>query len=222
MKTLHPTPSPSPKERGGRAPGYTYTYDPQANSLTFYEGGKARGGFKGRIAERKLAELILNEADIIITDMDTKNSRSLKIRRLRALWINQGIDKHRDAILEPYGVSSTADLSEAQLEELLADYSHKNHKPVDERTRIMRSEVLTILNKLGIYQTNGDWAKVNEYLLDKRIAGKVLYQLNMNELPNLIRKLRSILDKQTPPQPLPKGEGLKRGDGGVKLNNQEN
>ncbi len=185
----------------------SYTYDPQASSLTIYEGDKAIGGFKGRIAERKFTELIFNDVEIKITDMDSRTSRSLKIRRLRALWINQGIDKYRDAILEPYGLTSTADLNEQQLDELLADYSVKGRQPVDERTRLMRSEVLTLLNKLGVYQTNGDWARVNEYLMDKRIAGKMLYQLSYNELPNLVRKLRSILDKK---------------DGHIRMNNQEN
>jgi len=171
-----------------------YTYDPQAKSLTIWVDGKPRGGFRGDAAQRQMLNLN-DDAKIKITDMDTKQKHASKVRALRALWIKQGIDDYRDAILEPYGVKSTKDLNDNQLDELIIKYRHT--PPANDEIRRLRSEVLTVLNKLGVYADNNDWSHVNNYLMDKRIAGKLMYQMDAFELTALSKKLRSILRKKT-------------------------
>jgi len=57
----------------------------------------------------------------------------------------------------------------------------------------LRSAVLHRLQKHGIDTTN--WEKVNSFLEQPRIAGKRLYQMNLEEIENLIKKLESILKK---------------------------
>jgi hypothetical protein len=123
--------------------------------------------------------------------MSTK-IKSDKVRRLRALWIKQGIDQYRESILSAYGVLSTADLSTDQLNELLLRFSPMSNRPISEQVRKLRSRVLVLLTKLGVYATNNDWARVNNYLMNPRIIGKPLYLLTEPELIGLIKKLYSI------------------------------
>jgi hypothetical protein len=172
-----------------------YQYDPACNRLNIVINGSASGGFVGPSAERQFNRLLDSGAEINITDMSNaiKNAR---VRRLRAIWFKLGIDQHREAILEPFGVSSTADLNLEQLDELITRFSAEANKPANELIRKLRSDVLSQLNRLGIYSTNGDWAAVNNFLMSDKIAGKVLYNLNEEELRVLRKKLHSIITKK--------------------------
>jgi len=175
----------------------TYTYDPMARALTVFVDGKPRGGFIGPDAETRFNGLLLSGAQINMTDMDTKSNHNARVRQLRALWIKQGIDQYRDAILEPYGVGSTADLNDAQLDELINRYDPGAlaKSAATPEIRALRSELLGICQQMGIYQTNNDWGKVNAFFMNKKIAGKMLWQLGEPELLMLRRKLHSILGK---------------------------
>lgn len=168
-----------------------YNYDPGRQALTIMEGDKPRGGYHGANAETKFSELLETGAEISIqATMDTKKA---KIRRIRAIWIQKGIDRYRDGILENYGVTSTKDLSEQQLDELIRRFSDRDPGPV---IRALRSQVLIILTRLGVYENDGSWDNVNALLMDKRIAGKLLYQMDERELKQLIRKLSAIEAKE--------------------------
>lgn len=169
-----------------------YEYDPNRQTLTVIRGGKTIGGFVSQSAEREFSRLLESGAEINITDM-SNSIKSARIKRLRAMWMKQGVDQYRDAILQPYGVTSTADLSLQQLDELIEKFN--TLREASPRTRSLRSNVLVTLNRLGIYVDNGDWARVNEYLMNPRIAGKLMYQMTDDELIDLDRKLRSILKK---------------------------
>lgn len=170
-----------------------YEYDPQVRKVNIIRDGVHIGGFDGASAEKHLHENFDNDhVEIKITDM-SKSIKSARIKRLRAMWVKQGVDQYRESILEPYGVTSTADLSLDQLDELIDRFNTKTE--VTDRTRSLRSNVLVMLDKLGIYADNGDWKQVNAFLMQSKIAGKMLYQLNDDELLALGRKLRSILEK---------------------------
>jgi len=173
-----------------------YLYDPIRRALTITEDGKPLGGFTGDMAEKEFERAIQRDEKIYIMNHDREPERRQKVKRLRALWITQGVDNYREAILEPYGVTSTADLTNDQLDDLITIYTADAHKPVSDETRKLRSQVLTLLQKLGIYATNDDWHSVNRYLMNPRIAGKLLYQMNDNELQALTRKLRAIIAKE--------------------------
>ncbi|KAF5033137.1 hypothetical protein DSECCO2_609960 [anaerobic digester metagenome] len=120
--------------------------------------------------------------------------KNARVRRLRAMWVKQGIDQYRDAILQEYGVSSTADLNLQQLDELIDRFSNKTE--VTTHTRTLRSDVMVTLDRLGVYVDNGDWQRVNAFLMQPRIAGKLLYQMSDDELLALNRKLRAMLAKK--------------------------
>lgn len=170
-----------------------YVYDPTQNRLTVLLNDKPQGGFVGEIANRKFMELLnndINNISIGVTDM-----KSAKIRQLRALWIKQNIDQYRDSILEPYGVTSTADLTEKQLDELILRFSHNKNHIADDDVRQERSVVLKLLTQMNIYKNDSNWDRVNAFLMDNRIAGKLLYEMNLEELKQLAIKLRSIKSK---------------------------
>lgn len=170
-----------------------YEYDPNALILNIKRNGKPFGGFRGQQAEVQFQRLLESGADINITDMGN-SIKSAKVRRIRAIWIKLGIDQYRDAILESYDVTSTADLNIQQLDELIDRYS--NQPPASEHVRRQRAALLALLNKLGIYTTNGDWAAVNAYLMNPRIAGKLMFNMSSDEMNVLEKKLRSILAKK--------------------------
>jgi hypothetical protein len=171
----------------------TYNYDPGSQTLTVIRDGKPIGGFVSNSAEREFSRLLETGADIKITDM-SNSIKSARVRRLRAMWVKHGIDQHRESILEPYGVTSTADLSLQQLDELIDRFNTKAE--VTARTRTLRSDVMVTLDKLGVYTENGDWQRVNAFLMQPRIAGKLLYQMCDDELLALNRKLRAMLAKK--------------------------
>lgn len=170
-----------------------YLFDPDAQRLNITINGRPSGGFTGAAAERQFERLLETGADITITDM-SESLKKARVRRLRAMWIKQGVDQYRESILSQYGVESTADLSLQQLDELIDQYS--NQAPASEHIRRQRSIILDLLTRLGIYKDKGDWEAVNAYLMQSRIAGKLLYQMSSDELNVLQRKLRSILTKR--------------------------
>lgn len=122
-------------------------------------------------------------------------NKSEKIRRLRALWIKQGCDKYRDAIIAPYGVTSTADLKEEELDSLIKTFSQGFKSDVPLEIRNQRSLILKLLTEMNIYRNDGDWKPVNEFLMSEKVAGKVMYQLSLEELKEVVIRLRAIKDK---------------------------
>jgi hypothetical protein len=167
-------------------PKYIYIYSP--GSLRVEYEGKCLGGFVGEIADRKFTELLDTGVEIKIGSMD-KNQKTAK---LRALWMRQGIDDLRTDILAPYGVTSTADLTESQVDELIGQFTQKTDTCPEIRAH--RSVILKLLTEIGVY-SNGNWPRVNQYMMDKRIAGKLLYQMSIPEMKELTKKLRSIRAK---------------------------
>ena len=63
-----------------------------------------------------------------------------------------------------------------------------------EKVRKARSSVLLRVGRLGINTVN-NWDDVNAFLLSPKIAGKLLYEMNLDELNDLIRKLEAIIRK---------------------------
>ena len=170
----------------------TYTYDPTARSLTMFTDGKPRGGFWGPEAERKFHKLLETGAEIQFTDMDTEANRKALIRRFHAALAHQGIMDHKETIIGRYDVSSTSDLTAPQLKELVAEFSGYSRQVDNARIRNLRSELLTLCNKLGIYVNNTDWSAVNGFFL--KHTGKLMYQMDEQELVKARKQFNSILD----------------------------
>lgn len=109
-------------------------------------------------------------------------------------------------------VSSFTDGRTTSLKEMTQDEYNAMCASLEERTgwkeqlRKARSLCLHQMQVLGI--DTADWARVNDFCQDRRIAGKVFARLGVDELNALQRKLRAI----------ERNGGLRRdlhGDGGV-------
>ena len=175
-----------------------YKYDPVASVLTVYDGERAKGFFKGSYAEEEFLRLMSKGVDITFTDMNSTYNAEIaqKIRRIRAIWIKLGIDKFRDDILmESYGLTSTTQCSMKQLDELISYYGSEQKAPASPEVRALRSELLTLCNKMDLYVTNDDWSKVNAFFMDKRVAGMLLNKMSHEQLSALVPKVRSIQSK---------------------------
>ncbi len=72
----------------------------------------------------------------------------------------------------------------------------KRKGDTDKSIRKARSLVLDVLTRLGIYTSGDSWERVNSYLMNPRIANKLMYEMSLHELNALHIKLRSILNKQ--------------------------
>lgn len=115
----------------------------------------------------------------------------------KLLWKLGALENKAD-FLKEYGAASTTDLSDDEIDHLIMRLQQSVECKFnnDNEIRLWRSNALTLINKLGIYVTNNDWSNVNKFMLDKRICGKLLYELNVNELKNLCKKLRSVVAKK--------------------------
>lgn len=125
-----------------------------------------------------------------------------KIKVFHALLANLGMMGFKEDMLSGYGVESTLELEDFELDELIARLRKTQQERLqinesEESIRHLRSIVLTILQRMGVYKTNDDWSHVNRYLLEPRICGQLLFELREQELRALIKKLRGIERKES-------------------------
>lgn len=66
-------------------------------------------------------------------------------------------------------------------------------KPDERVVKKLRSAILKRLQKYGVDTTS--WARVNKFLVDSRVAGKVLYDMSVDDMQRLIPRLEQILRK---------------------------
>ena len=71
---------------------------------------------------------------------------------------------------------------------------HQEKTAYQEQIRKGRAAVLLRVGRLGI-NTIDNWDEVNAFLLSPQIAGKLLYDMNIDELKELTRKLEAIIKK---------------------------
>ena len=168
-------------------------YDPESRSLTFYENGKPKGGFVGNYAVKKMFQLLKDpNVEIIITDNDMYKSKLIK--QMHAILAQKGLMDMKEEILMSYDVASSKDLTVEQLESII---NRLNNADTKEDVRKERSVVLTLLQKLNIHGSKEEgWDHVNNFLLQPRIAGKILYRMNVKELKEAAVRIRMIIKKK--------------------------
>lgn len=79
------------------------------------------------------------------------------------------------------------------LQKLVNNMNNKPQPDGEKRIKELRSAILHRLQKHGVDTTN--WAKVNAFMEQPRIAGKRLYDMTEAEMQALIPKLEAILTK---------------------------
>lgn len=173
---------------------YTYGYDAQANAVCIYENGEFKGYFTDSYADKLFKRLLTTDDNLTLTNMVSNNYRNHLIRAFHACLAKQGIMEHKESILSGYGVESTTELTNEQLQELIDRYSVNREKTstADVEVRRLRSDILVILNKMGIYATNNDWTVVNDFCL--KHAKKMLFQMSVPELQKARRQFNAIAD----------------------------
>lgn len=178
-----------------------YVYDVQRQMLTIYKDGKECGCFLGECAEQQFNRRIQTGGSISFSTMDTEKYKKILIRQFHAALATAGLLKQKGDILGSYEVSSSTELNIDQLKEVLANLNGKVIADRDDPVvRAMRSELLTICNKMNIYVTNNDWSAVNAFFCNPRIAGKPMNRLTLDELKAIMPKMRAILSKHVKAQ----------------------
>lgn len=91
--------------------------------------------------------------------------------------------------------TSLREMSQAEYNAMCDSIDPKMTQNLKEKSAIkaQRSAVLRRIQKLGVDTT--DWNAVDEFCLNNRIAGKVFYQLTIDELKAMIPKLIAISKK---------------------------
>lgn len=105
-------------------------------------------------------------------------------------------DEMKERLVRQYTGGRTASLrkmSEAEYKTMCDALDGSLKDPRNERReqlRKRRSQALHVIQRLGIDTT--DWARINAFCRDKRIAGAEFYDLTPEELAELTVKLRGI------------------------------
>lgn len=87
------------------------------------------------------------------------------------------------------------EMTNAEFEEMCDTISERNlqdRNSYKEKVRKARSSVLLRIGRLGI-NTVDNWDEVNAFLMSPKIAGKLLYEMSLDELKSLVKKLEAII-----------------------------
>ena len=125
--------------------------------------------------------------------------RNLLYRKMHVLLKEIGIESSKPFLLEGYGVEHTNELSDQDLQHLvgrLIKMKNEKNSFQDAEKKHWRSVLLSLLNKYEIYVTNNDWSMVNQFLLQKKIGGKILYEMSITEIQQACLHIRIILAKR--------------------------
>ena len=111
----------------------------------------------------------------------TEFERGAKVRRINTLMSACRLIPNREDILALWDARSYDELTDDEIVALQAymEFAHRaKTTPASDAIRRLRSQVLAHLTKLGMYALPEDWTKVNRFLLQRRICGRLLYMLD--------------------------------------------
>ena len=129
--------------------------------------------------------------------MNIEMERSKKNSLFHVLLHQSGIRAHKDALLEPFGVESVTDLKEADLDTLIARLTTAvTYKKADttKAVRSLRSKVLLAAESyMNIKIASPEaWNRFNALMMDKRIMGKMLWEMDEKDLKTVHKKLQKL------------------------------
>lgn len=119
-----------------------------------------------------------------------------KERNYAAFWaiINKMPRADKEVIVRQYTGGRATSLNEMTDKEYQRMIGDLNQRGVDvQKLKSARSAALKQLQRYGIDTSN--WAEVDRFCQQPRIAGKRFAQLGIPDLVGLTRKLRAIIDK---------------------------
>lgn len=125
-----------------------------------------------------------------------------QIQRLHVLYHKRGFDDEaKKAMIHELTNGRTTTTKELTFNEAVYLSGYLNggiaESPLtsgEKELKKCRSDVLKRIQKLGIDTT--DWNIINGFCMNKRITGKLFYDLSVPELKKLIPKLEAILSRK--------------------------
>ena len=117
------------------------------------------------------------------------------IQQLQILMKQQGVSAYKEAFYSGYGVSSSKDMSEAQLRDAIKSLGGKptfGREKANANTRWLRSEVLKLLTSPSPKGLNipNEWLVLNPFI--ERHGGKKLTAMSEDELGAFKKKLYAM------------------------------
>ena len=127
--------------------------------------------------------------------MTTIQRMKNKRRTVGYIMANAHLTQAKASILDGYGVERIRDLSEDYLDHLIGRLRKlQPGQDAAKNIREWRHKCLRMMTECGIDTQN--WNEVNSFMLNKKICGKHLYELNVSELSCLHRKLHNVRDNK--------------------------
>jgi hypothetical protein len=128
--------------------------------------------------------------------MNRKQKNSL----FHQLLAKAGIREQKEALLEPYNVESITELSEEDIDALLNRLARMPEmKKTDASPSVRRARSNVIMAVEDYYNINiktpESWDKLNGLMMDKRVAGKMLFEMSEAELKTTVKKLKAMTRK---------------------------
>lgn len=125
------------------------------------------------------------------------DERSKKNSLFHVLLHSAGIREHKEAILEPFGVESVTELQEKDLDTLIArltniPLSRKAETP--KAIRSLRSKVILVAEEYLDCKIASpeSWTRFNALMMNNRIAGKLMWEMDESELKTVNKKLQKL------------------------------
>lgn len=124
--------------------------------------------------------------------------KKILTRMFHALLTEYNLHEQKYALLEGFGATSTTDLTSKQLLELCNMIRNNAAQERDRKLKDKRSLCLRLLTDIGVYYVapgeanKACWGRVNEFVKQPKIAGKIFYNLTVKDLDNLAIKLRAL------------------------------
>lgn len=128
---------------------------------------------------------------------DKSEPKGKKCTRYARFWAIFGQQQHidKDELVLQFTDGRTTHLSQMKADEYneLCDAleGRYNKTAYEQQVKKARSAVLLRVGRLGI-NTIDNWDEVNAFLLSPKIAGKLLYEMSLDEMKALVKKLEAI------------------------------
>ena len=130
--------------------------------------------------------------------MTTRGKNGSRYARFWCLLKGRELHIDKEELVLQYTDGRTSHLSKMTDSEYLemcdAIEGRFNKSAYEQQVKKARSAVLLRVGRLGI-NTIDNWDEVNAFLLSPKIAGKLLYDMSLDEMKALVKKLEAIINK---------------------------
>ncbi len=122
-----------------------------------------------------------------------------QIKQFYVLLGKLKLKEQKESLLSGYNVKSSKDMTAADMKQLLGRLLKMQETETTSGLRKQRSIMLALLTDVGIYNSSDkdSWSAVNALMLNPRISGKVMYEMDEAGLKDAILRVRAMKSKQS-------------------------